>query len=342
MKALHTLIAAAACAALSASSAQAQEPPRTQAPADLPAATPKSLVDGFEGAFGAHPGQRRGGAKGLCAEGYFIGTPQGRALSAASAFSGERIPVVARFSVTGGHPKASDKARTARGLALQFNLPGGERWQMANISAPMNSVSTPENMLAFLQSRRLDPETRKPDPARIKAFNEAHPEVKAQADWFASRGVPASYAAVNYWSVHAFKFTNAKGQSQFAKWVFEPAGGEELLDEEKLKSLPDDFLADDLQRRVAAQPVEFPMRLQLAEAGDSLVNPTVAWPASRTTVTVGRLVIDKVEAGAGGACEALTFIPTVLPRGVEPSDDPVLRARAGAYAESLARRLGGR
>ena len=331
--------AAAACAALCASTAVAQ----AEAPADTAAtaATPQALVDAFESVTGTHPGFRRGGAKGLCAEGHFTGTAEGRALSSASAFSGERIPVVARFSVTGGNPHGSDKARTTRGLALQFALPGGERWQMANISAPMNSVSTPEIMLRSLEARKPDPETKKPDPARVKAFNEAYPETRAQADWLNSHGVPASYAAVNYWGVHAFRFTNAKGQSQFVRWVFEPSGGQELLDDEKLKSLPGDFLADELPRRGAARPAEFVMRLQLAETGDNLVNPTLAWPETRKTATVGRLVIDKVGNGPGGACDPMVFDPNVLPKGIAASDDPVLRARSGVYAVSAGRRLAG-
>ncbi|WP_298233369.1 catalase family peroxidase [uncultured Azohydromonas sp.] len=330
--------AAAACAALCASAAAVAAQP--EAPADTPA-TAQALVDAFENISGKHPGFRRGGAKGLCAEGHFTGTTEGRALSSASAFGGERIPVVVRFSVTGGNPRGSDKARTTRGLALQFALPGGERWQMANISAPMNAVSTPEIMLRSLEARKPDPETKKPDPAKIKAFNEAYPETRAQADWLNSHGIPASYAAVNYWGVHAFQFTTAKGQSQYARWVFEPAGGQELLDDEKLKSLPDDFLADELRRRVAGRSAEFAMRLQLAEAGDNLVNPTLTWPESRKTVTVGRLVIDKVESGPGGACDALVFDPNVLPKGIAASDDPVLRARSGVYAVSAGRRLAG-
>lgn len=311
---------------------------------DTPAAapvSPQALVDGFEGAFGTHPGQRRGGAKGLCAEGHFIGAAPGRALSSASVFSGKRIPVAARFSVSGGNPRVSDKARTTRGLALQFSLPGGERWIAVNNSAPMNSVSTPQAMLAFLESRRLDPETKKPDPAKVAAFSGAYPETKAQAQWLAGHGVPASWAAVNYWGVHAFKFSNAKRRAQYAKWVFEPVGGQELLDDDKLAALPDSFLADELRRRIAAAPAEFELRLQLAEAGDDLVNPTVQWPEARKVVTVGRLVIDKVEAGSAGACDAIVFDPLVLPKGIEPSDDPVLHARRAAYAVSASRRLGG-
>jgi catalase len=65
------------------------------------------------------------------------------------------------------------------------------------------------------------------------------------------------------------------------------------------------------------------------------------WPDSRKTVTVGRLVLDQVEPGSGGACERVVFDPTVLPRGIAPSDDPVLRARSAAYAVSAGRRLAG-
>jgi catalase len=306
------------------------------------AATPQALVDGFEGAFGTHAGFRRGGAKGVCAEGHFIGTAEGRAVSSATAFSGERIPVIARFSVGGGNPKAPDKAKTMRGLALQFALPGGELWQMANISAPVNGVSTPENMLRSLEARRLDPATGKPDPAKVAAFNKANPEGRAQAEWFAKRGVPASYAAVNYWGVHAFRFSNEQGRVQHARWVFEPESGEQLLDDEQVKALPEQFLADELRRRIAPAPAAFHMRLQLAEPGDNLVNPTMQWPEGRRTVTVGRLVIDKVEPGAGGACDPVMFNPLVLPKGVEPSDDPVLHARAAAYAVSQSRRLSGK
>jgi catalase len=329
---------ALAGATLAALCACVMAPP---AAADDAPATAQALVDGFEGAFGTHAGQRRGGAKGICAEGYFVGLPEGRAISAASVFNGDRFPVIARFSVSGGNPKVPDKARSPRGLALQFSLPGGELWQMANISAPVNSVSTPQAMLRFLESRKLDPATRKPDPAKVAAFTEAHPETRAQAEWLAKHGVPASYAAVNYWGVHAFKFTSPRGQSRYARWVFEPAGGQELLDNEQLKPLPDEFLVDELRRRIAARPAEFHLRLQLAEAGDNLLNPTLQWPPERRVVTVGRLVIDKVEAGAGGACEAITFNPLVLPKGIEGSDDPILHARPGAYAVSTSRRLAG-
>ena len=126
---LSGALAAVVVAVLPVSAAQAQM------------STPAEQVDALEALAGKHPGMRRSGAKGICASGHFTGNAVGRALSSASVFSGAKVPVVARFSVGGGNPKASDKGKTARGLALQFMLPKGEQWMMANISAPVFFVA---------------------------------------------------------------------------------------------------------------------------------------------------------------------------------------------------------
>ena len=106
-----------------------------------------------------------------------------------------------------------------------------------------------------------------------------------------------------------------------------------------MKSLPDDFLADELRRRVGVAPVSFAFQFQLAGVGDPITDPTRAWPEDRPVITAGRLVIDKVEPSAGGACDRITFNPLVLPEGIRPSADPVLLARPAPYALSLGRRL---
>ena len=276
-------------------------------PVSAQESTPQAQVDALEGLFGKHPGARRSGAKGVCASGYFVGNTVGRTLSSAAVFSGDKVPVVARFSVGGGNPKASDKSRSVRGLALQFNLANGEQWMMANISAPMFFVARPEQFAPFLQARMPDPATGKPDPAKLKAFNEANPETLLQAAYLAKTQIPSSYAAANYWGTNAFEFVNAKGESQFVRWQFMPEKGAVGLTEDELKTLPDNFLADDLRKRVATEPVAFSFSVQLAESGDNLTDPTKVWPDSRLVLPAGKLVIDRVEAGAGGACDSLTF-----------------------------------
>lgn len=320
-------VATGGAGAAVSTAAQAQEP------------TADALVNALEGTFGKQAGARRSGAKGVCAEGFFVGTPEGRTLSKSAIFSGSEVPVVARFSVGGGNPKASDKGKTVRGMALSMKGPGGELWQMANISAPVFFVNKPENFVKFLDARRPDPATGRPDPMKVKAFNDSHPDAKPQIDWLAKAPVPASYAGVNYWGANAFEFTDAKGKKVFGKWSFEPAKGQESLTDEQLKSMPDDFLADELRKRAASTTIAFDFKVQLAQTGDNVNDATVPLPADRKTVTAGRLVINKVEAGAGGACDKITFIPLVLPKGVSPSADPVLQARSASYAVSLGRRL---
>jgi catalase len=303
------------------------------------ASAPDAQVNALEGLFGKQTTFRRSHAKGLCAIGHFVGNDEGRALSSSSVFGGSKIPVVARFSVGGGNPKAIEKGRSVRGLALQFTLPGGELWQTANISAPMYFVSKPEHFAPFMQARSADPATGKPDPEKLKAFNEAHPDATLQGAYLAKAPVPASYATVGYWSNNAFEFVNARNESQFVRWQFAPEAGTVGLTDEQLKTMPDEFLADELRKRVAAGPAAFEFKVQLADKSDQTTDPTKVWPDSRKVVTAGRLMIEKVEAGAGGACDAITFNPLVLPKGMKPSADPVLLARPVSYAISLGRRL---
>ncbi|EHR71415.1 catalase [Burkholderiales bacterium JOSHI_001] len=300
---------------------------------------PNRMVDTFERVGGKFDGFRRSGAKGVCATAEFVGSADARALSMASAFSGKPVPVVARFSVGGGNPKAPDNARSQRNMALQFNLPDGETWQMGNISAPVFGATTPEQFLGRLESLAPEPETKKPNPERIKAFADANPEVLLQGRHFASQPVPASFGAVNYWGVHGFAFVDTAGRKQFGKWVFEPVAGTQGLSDEEAKAKGSDFLIDELRQRVAAGGVAFDFQLQLAEPGDRIDSAVTPLPEARKKVTLGRLTVKAVAPDAGGPCLSITYNPMVLPKGVEPSADPMLAARAAPYAVSLGRRL---
>ena len=311
----------------------------TVATATAETVNPVKMVDAFEAAGGKFEGYRRSGAKGICATGEFVGSTEGRALSSASAFSGQKIPVIVRFSVGGGNPKAVDNAKSQRNMALQFNLPSGETWQMGNISAPIFGSSTPTQLLGRLESLTPDPSTKAPNPEKVKAFAEANPEVLLQGKYFASQPVPASFASVNYWGVNAFAFVNSKGEKQFGKWIFEPTAGVLGLSDEEAKAKGPNFLFDELRLRVKESQVSFNFNLQLAEPGDRLDSATVPLPDSRRKVTLGILKVTAVSEDSAGACRDITFVPTVLPKGVEPSNDPMLAARAAPYAVGIGRRL---
>ncbi len=309
-----------------------------QSPAGAPA-DPNAFLNQFESTFGKFEGFRRSGAKGICAMGEFVGTADARALSTASAFSGKPVPVVVRFSVGGANPKAPDNAKSQRNLALQFNLPNGEQWQMGNISAPVFAASSPQQFFGRVASLQPDPATKMPDAAKVKAFADANPEVLLQGKHFASQPVPASFGAVNYWGVHAFGFVNASGARQFGKWVFEPVGGVQGLTDDEAKAKGPGFLHDDLRQRVKDGKVAFNFNLELAQAGDRIDSATVPLPEGRKKVNMGMLKVTSVAEDAAGACLTITFNPMVLPKGVEPSADPMIAARSAPYVIGLSRRL---
>jgi catalase len=326
------LSAAAAATAFLTLNASAQSP--AAAPVD-----PSTFVNQFESTFGKFEGFRRSGAKGVCATGEFVGTADARALSTASAFSGKPVPVIVRFSVGGANPKAPDNAKSQRNLALQFNLPNGETWQMGNISAPVFGASSPEQFLGRLASLQPDPATKAPDPAKVKAFADANPEVLLQGKHYASQPVPASFGTVNYWGVHAFGFVNSSGTKQFGKWIFEPVGGVQGLTDDEAKAKGPSFLFDDLRQRVKDGKVAFNFNLELAQPGDKIDSATVPLPEGRKKVNLGMLKITSVAEDGGGPCLTITYNPMVLPKGVEPSADPMIAARAAPYAVGLGRRL---
>jgi catalase len=174
----------------------------------------------------------------------------------------------------------------------------------------------------------------------VKAFADANPEVLLQGKYFASQPVPASFATVNYWGVHGFALVDSKGKKTWGKWVFEPAGGVKGLSDEEAKAKGPNFLNAELRERVAAGPTLLAFNFQIAEPGDRLDSAVHPLPAERRKVRLGHLRITSVAPDATGACLAITFVPTNLPKGVEAGADPLLPARAAPYAVGLGRRLG--
>ena len=91
---------------------------------------------------------------------------------------------------------------------------------------------------------------------------------------------------------------------------------------------------------MSRSPLRWHLIVTIAEPGDATDDATKVWPADRRRIDVGTLVIDRALAEESGDCRNITFDPLILPSGIAPSDDPLLAARSGAYASSLARRDG--
>lgn len=303
--------------------------------------TPVQVVDAIEATFGVTPGERRNHIKGTCAIGEFVGAGDAAKFSHSALFSGKPIPVVARFSLSGGNPKAPDPARSGRGMALEFKLPDSSLHHMTMLNTPVFGAAQPRTFLDLMVAMKPDPATGKPDPARINAFKASHPDNKAQADFLSSNNPPSSYANSAYFGIHTFKFINQKDETTLVRWHFVPQDGEKQLDESALKSAPANFLEPALIKRATQGAIKWDMIVTLGEPGDTQDNPTITWPASRKQIKAGTLSITKAMPQKGADCEKINYDPLVMGKGIAPTNDPILLFRSPAYAVSFAKRLSG-
>ena len=323
---------AAALAATAAASFAADAPAVEQKP--LPVALVETL-NKLSG--GPHAGYRANHAKGVVVEGLFTPTKTAASLSKAPQFSARTTPVIVRFSNGTGVPTMADTDPNGspHGIAIRFKLPGGASTDIVSISANSFPVATPEDFLAMLQAvSQSGPTATKPTP--IEQFLGSHP---AAAKWVSTpRPAPDSFGTLAFYGVNAFKFTNAKSVSRYARYQIVPVAGEHALSAADTAKAAPNYLMDELPLRIAAGPVKFRLLAQLAKEGDALTDATVAWPADREVVELGTISLTTTAKDQAKTQKALLFNPVALPDGIEPSADPILLARFPAYAVSFGQR----
>ncbi len=304
--------------------------------------TPERFIDAFERVNATPPpaGFRRNHAKGVCATGFFDGSGQGVALSRAAVFESGRVTVVARFALAGGHPLVADSAAAVRSLAVLFSLPNGEEWRTGMNDIPVFPVRSPEGFYDQLLASAPDPETGKPDPAKMAAFLASHPEAAPAIDRIQRRTVSSGFADDTYNSLNAFRFVNAAGASVPVRWSMVPESAPRAAGTDPPAPETESPLFDALIATVRHGPLHWRLVATIGQPGDPTNDATIAWPESRAKVELGTLTIDRIESEDGGPCRDVNYDPLVLPAGIEPSDDPLLSARSATYSESFRRRAG--
>lgn len=279
------------------------------------------------------PAKRASHAKGFCAKGEFLPVQGGRFVNS-PLFTQRKADATFRFSIAGGNPNAPDKSRSIRGMSTRITG-GGETYDLLLISEPVFFAKDPVSFVSFLQARVPDPATKKPDPAKVAAHNAKHPDGKHQPALLAAHAAPYSYATTPYFSTNAFVFESRNKEKQHARLIVESSEGTRYLTDEEEKTLPELYLEEEFTRRLHGKPVEFTMYAQLPAEGDSLVDSTQAW-SGKERVALGKLRVLSVE--GQDTCNDIVFMPVTLPKGITPSDDPILKARAPAYSVSFGRR----
>jgi catalase len=300
--------------------------------------TPARMVEALANRGGDPTGHRRNHAKGICFTGEFDANGAGAALSTAPMFAAGNYPVVGRFAIAVGDPRAADAVGRVRSMAVRIRA-GGEEWRSGMNNSPVFAVSTPLAFYQLTRAQAVDPSTGKANPALVRSFFDAHPESAAFMSWAAIAPWSSSFADQKYNSLNAFRFIDGAGHTRMVRWSMQPTASPGIVPKQTLSALPADFLEQDLVQRLAAGELRWHLVVTVAAPGDSSSDSTQAWPVDREQIDVGVLVVQQAQQESDGACRDTNFDPTILPTGIQPSDDPLLAARSAAYAKSFDLRM---
>lgn len=304
----------------------------------LPVVRPSSaqMVAALNGVYGADPKARADHAKGMLLTATFIPAPAAAAISSAPHFQGGASKVMLRFSNFGGFPEIADGAAGAApyGLALKFLLAGGRETDLLLHSYDGFPAASAAEFVDFLIAMGHSP-AGTARPSALDVYAASHPP--AAAFLAAPKPAPRSYVSQPYFGVNTFKFTNAAGAVVFGRYRMVPLEMASYLGPRQRATAAPDYLSSELRQELAGHPVEMLLQLQLAGPGDALEDPSIAWPAARTLLTLGRLHIDAPLPADDPRQHSLVFLPDELSDGIE-ANDPMIGARTRAYVESLERR----
>jgi catalase len=298
----------------------------------------ESAVDAMENYTGVERGYRRAHARGLVCRASFDAAPAARELSSAEHFQGGVVAAQVRLSNASGSPhapdRASDRAGKVLGLAVRFQLPSGAvaSWAAANL--PSFVARTPED---FIRITRAQKPALFGKPLRILSYLVSRPSAFAAIKAIATMPPASSFAHVRFNGIHTYYLVAADGARRPFRYHWQPLAGTAAMPPAERRTLPAQYLLNELRTRLAAAPVQWSLVFQFPLPADPLDDATRGWPETRRTVVAGTLTIDRVEADQR-ALETLVFDPAGIVPGLELSSDPLLRFRADVYSESYRRR----
>jgi catalase len=290
-----------------------------------------AAVEVITASFGHHPRRRALHAKGIWCRGTFRATPEAAALSRAAHLQGDEIPVLARVSNGGGNPKVPDYAPDVRGLAVKFELPGGEATDLVSQSAPHFISRTPEEFLDLLRAQ-----SGRAGAVKLPLYLARNPRA-----W---RSLPENLGALKpidgfdrcrYYSIHAFGWVSAEGTKTHVRCDWQPVKGEQRIGLRKARARGRDYLFESLPESL---PARWTLDAQIADPQDNVDDPSERWPSSRRRIDAGALELTEIVEDPEAGGEIVVFDAVRVIDGIELTGDPVLNFRPLAYSESAGRR----
>jgi catalase len=297
-------------------------------------------------------------ARGSGAHGFFEAFEPLTQLTKAAPFkeAGKITPVFVRFSTVAGERGSKDTARDARGFAVKFYTDEGN-WDLVGNNIPVFFIQDAMKFPDLVHAVKPEPHNQMPQAASAHDtfwdFVSLMPESTHMLMWVMSdRGIPRSFATMQGFGVHSYRFVNDAGESVFVKFHWNPKYGTHSLvwDEAvKISGADPDFHRRDLWDRIesGAYPewelgVQTFTEEQAEKFSFDILDATKIIPEELIPVQpVGRMVLNRNPDNFFAETEQVAFCTAHVVPGIDFSNDPLLAGRIHSYVDTQISRLGG-
>ena len=198
-------------------------------------------------------------ARGSAAHGYFECTESLADITVADLFQkkGQRTEVFTRFSTVAGGAGSIDTPRDVRGFAVKFYTREGN-WDLVGNNIPVFFIQDAIKFPDLIHAAKMEADRGYPQAATAHDtfwdFISLMPESTHMIMWAMSdRTLPRTFANMEGFGVHTFRFINKAGKSTFVKFHWKPKAGlaSTIWDETvKVAGADPDFQRRDLFERI--------------------------------------------------------------------------------------------
>ena len=297
-------------------------------------------------------------ARGSGAHGFFEAFEPLTELTRAAPFkeAGKVTPVFVRFSTVAGERGSKDTARDVRGFAVKFYTDEGN-WDLVGNNIPVFFIQDAMKFPDLVHAVKPEPHNAMPQAGSAHDtfwdFVSLMPESTHMLMWAMSdRAIPRSYATMQGFGVHSYRFVNEAGDSVFVKFHWEPKYGTHSLvwDEAvKISGADPDYHRRDLWERIesGAYPewelgVQVFSEEQAEKFSFDILDATKIIPEELIPVRkVGRMVLNRNPDNFFAETEQVAFCTAHVVPGIDFSNDPLLAGRIHSYVDTQISRLGG-
>ena len=297
-------------------------------------------------------------ARGSAAHGFFECLAPQDKLTKASFLSarGKRTPVFVRFSTVAGERGSADLARDVRGFAVKFYTDEGN-FDLVGNNMPIFFIQDAMKFPDLVHAVKPEPHHGMPQAASAHDtfwdFVSLTPESTHMLLWLMSdRALPRSFSMMQGFGVHTFRLVNARGESRFVKFHWNPVRGTHSLDWDecvKINGADSDYHRRDLWESIEAGVFpewEFGIQVFTEEQANGfsfdVLDPTKIVPEELVPVIpIGRMVLNRNPDNFFAETEQVAFCAAHVVPGIDFSNDPLLAGRIHSYMDTQISRLGG-